>query len=66
MKTAKSRAEVNNHDNSTEHCQCSSSRSVEPETEIAQNDTMLDSDDDDYFVNDELNFHVDGAIHAKK
>ncbi|XP_055523763.1 putative uncharacterized protein DDB_G0289963 [Wyeomyia smithii] len=55
MRTAKSRVEVNNHDNKTER---ESKLEEKPDTSNQLEESVLESDDDDYFVDDELNFQV--------
>lgn len=57
MRTAKSRMEVNNHENSSD-CKCSGSCEREFETHKQPDDSMLDSDDDECFVSEEINFHL--------
>jgi hypothetical protein len=51
MKTAKPRADVNNHESKTE-CK------EESDTPHQLDDSTIESEDDEYFVDDELNFHV--------
>lgn len=67
MKTAKSRMEVNNHDDE-EECEHRNSNAKESETQTPckqPDDSVLESDDDEYFV-DELNFHVGEAHQIKR
>lgn len=62
MRTAKSRMEVNNHDDSWEaDCKCSNLREREYETAQQPDDSVLEPDDDEYFCEDELNFQVADA-----
>lgn len=60
MRTAKSRIEVNNHDSCAVHCTCT--REQEPDTTQQRDNSTLDTDDDEYFVDDELNFLVEEPI----
>lgn len=66
MRTAKSRTEVNNHNDDPEtECRCTKANEREHDTRGQLNDAILDSDDDDVLVDDELNFLV-GAAEAIK
>lgn len=66
MRTAKSKMEVNNQNSSSEpKCQCSSLHEQEHETSRPHNESMLESDDDDYFEGDELNFLMDDGGKGK-
>lgn len=56
MRTAKSRTDVNNHQQDDD---------IEPDTHQLDNST-LDSEDDEYFIDDELNFQVEEEIKTRK
>lgn len=64
MRTAKSRTEINNHDNALDEYQHSNSREKEHDTPPQLDSSVLDSDDDEYFV-DELNFLVEEPPEVK-
>lgn len=57
MRTAKPRADINNHEGKHEN--------IEHDTAREPDDSVIESDDDDYFVDDELNFLV-GEVMATK
>lgn len=59
MRTARSRTEFNNNETEREPS------NIEPDTLQQLDDSILDSDDDDYFVDDELNFQM-GEVPQRK
>lgn len=59
MRTARSRTDVNNHESKTE-CK------EEFDTPHQLEDSTIESEDDEYFIDDELNFHVGTDLLTKR
>lgn len=65
MRTAKSKIEVNNHNSCATQNECGNSREKEYDTPHQPDDSVLESDDDEYLVDDELNFLEEETLKGK-